>query len=175
MAPSARLVNTAGVNQAEILQGLLDERGIRDVAARFYDAAMRGDIDAFTACWDADGVWEITAPNQGRWVGTAQLADGQRQFQKLNDFFFGATLPGTIVVDGDTARARFGVVELAARGKSGYANAGFYDDELRRDGPSDTGRWVFTRRTYYYFWVNNDQPFPGQVVGLPDAVRSPLP
>jgi len=46
----------------DVVQALVDERGVRDVAARFYDAAMRGDIGAFTACWDPDGVWEISSP-----------------------------------------------------------------------------------------------------------------
>lgn len=156
------------------LQRLVDENGIREVAARFYDAAVRGDTDSFTGCWAPDGTWEITEPNAGRWVGHPEIAAGLRQFGQVNDFFFGLSTPATLRIDGDVAQARFHVVELAARGDGGYANAGLYDDELRREGPPEQGRWIFTRRTYYYLWVNNNQSFPGQVVGLPAAVRKPL-
>lgn len=95
------------------VQRMLDEHAITRLAARFYDAAMRRDVVTFPSLFTEDGVWEITAPNPGRWVGREEIGQGLQAFVDLNDFFFGATLPGVITVAGDRAQARFGVVELA--------------------------------------------------------------
>lgn len=152
------------------LARMLDEHAITRLAARFYDAAMRGDVATFQRLFVPDGVWEITQPNPGRWVGREQIGEGLQAFTEINDFFFGATLPGVFRVEKDRALARFGVVELAARGDApGYQNVGYYEDELVRDGDD----WRFASRTYSYLWVDNAASFAGQSVTLPDRLTGP--
>lgn len=152
------------------LQRMLNEHAITRLAARFYDAAMRGDVVTFQSLFTEDGVWEITAPNPGRWAGQEEIGQGLQAFVDINDFFFGATLPGVIRIDAEVAQARFGVVELAARGdEPGYQNLGYYEDELVRTGDD----WRFASRVYSYLWVDNAASFAGQSVAIPDRLAGP--
>jgi len=159
----------------DALHRVIAERAIFDLMARFDDAIIRRDAEAFRSLWIEDGVWEIGQFNPHgskdiaplRAQGIDQILAAQRQFGALNAFFFRTTLRGVIDLAGDQATARTPTTEYARRHDGhGYNNVALYDDELvRRDGT-----WLFAARRYYYLWIDSQSPIPGSAVPLPDAL-----
>jgi len=159
----------------EALKRMINEQAILDLMARFDDAIIRRDAEAFRSLWAEDGVWEIGQFNPHgstdiaplRAQGIDQILAAQRQFGALNAFFFRTTLRGVIDLAGDQATARTPTTEYARRHDGhGYNNVALYDDELvRRDGT-----WLFAARRYYYLWIDSQSPIPGSAVPLPDAL-----
>lgn len=139
---------------------LLDESAIRDVTARFADAATRGHVERFRSTWAADGVWRI-----GEHVDAHGIDDIVAAYQQLfagREFFVQFAVQGPIAVDGDVATASI-ICNEAARGPGEvyYRNHCVSDDELRR---TDDG-WVFTARTFQYLWLDTS-PFGGDAFQL---------
>ncbi len=75
----------------QLLAKLITERDIEDLLARFDDAAIRYDRDAFRNLWMPDGVWEISDPVPLRAQGQDAVVAALDQFHTVNEFFFRST------------------------------------------------------------------------------------
>ena len=152
-------------NQAALAR-LLDEASIRNATARFADAAMRGDYDAFRDVWADDAEWTIGKPAGVRAVGVDDIVATLRHLRAGKGFFVQFAAQGVIEIDGDDATARC-ICHEAARGPGAtyYRNHCVAFDRLRRSGNG----WVFTARAFEYLWLDAS-PFPGEAFPLfPDA------
>jgi ketosteroid isomerase-like protein len=131
-----------------------DELAIRNLAERFSDAANRKDGEAFQALWAPDGQWIIGPPINVEFKGKENMGPSVTHMLGLWDFFVQLSGPGVVVLDGDSATARFYVNEIA-RGKDGKGNynLSMYDDELVKTD----GVWYFKTRTYKTIY--QDAPF----------------
>jgi hypothetical protein len=129
------------------LQHLEDEAAIRDLAARFADAATRGDHVTIRSLFMPDGIFTIGEP--------------------FAVFFVQFVHSRLIQLDGNTASARWLLREVglgpakSGHGKSYYNNFGFFIDELEKVD----GKWLFKTRTYPYLYLDTD-PFTGRGVAL---------
>ena len=135
---SKQTSSTPDINLA--LQQLLDEHAILSLTARFDAAILRRDSATFRELWMEDGVCEIGQHNPGesenisplRAEGIAAILEAQEMFNKLNEFFFRATLRSVIEISDDPATARSPNIELARRHDGhGYANVALYRRRTR--------------------------------------------
>ena len=162
---------TASTNELDLaLRRLLDENAILTLMARFDDAVIRQDTDAFRTLWVPDAVWEIGEPIPMQAKGVDEIVAALQKFNDVNEFFFRTTLRPVIMLDGDRAISRSPSTEYARRRDGhGYNNVAIWQDKLeRRDG-----NWLFVSRQYYYVWVDNSSAIPGTAVALPTSVLSP--
>lgn len=133
----------------------MDEAAIRNVIARFADAATRGDLDAFRTVWADDGEFKIGEAPHG------QLASGVDEAVGLLGklltgltYFVQFAVPGVIEIDGDEASTRTFVHESAlGSGDHYYRNHCIAFDRLRRSGED----WVFTSRSFQYLWLDTGE------------------
>jgi len=145
------------------LDRLVIQNGIEDLLARFDDAVLRFDIEAFRELWAEDAVWEISAPAPMRASGRNEIVQALEKFHTINQFFFRTTSRPVIHADGDHASFRSPTLELARReGNVGYANVAVYFDEAKLH----EGYWQFTRRYYQYLWVDLTTLLTGEIVPL---------
>jgi hypothetical protein len=147
------------------LQVLEDEVAIRDLAARFADAATRGDHDTLRTLWKPDGVLIIGEPFPITCKGIDEITAHIRKLRDGKEFFVEFIHSGLIKLDGDMASARWLVREIGLgpgkSGKSFYNNFGFFIDEFERVA----GRWLFKTRTYPYLYLDTDS-FNGKAVAM---------
>lgn len=147
----------------DALSRLIDEAAIRDLTARFADAATRGDVERFCATWAPDGQFKI-----GKGVHAVGLDDIETTFRGLREgreFFVQFAAQGPIHIDGDEASSSC-IVNEAARGpgQTYYRNHAVSTDRLRR---TDAG-WVFVERHFLYLWLDTS-PFAGDSIPFPTA------
>ncbi len=112
------------------LQRLEDEAAIRDLAARFADAATRADIETIRTLFKPDGVFTIGEPFAVTCKGVDEIVALLHKLRDGKDFFVHFVHSGLIQVDGDTASARWLIREVglgpakSGPGKSYYNNFG---------------------------------------------------
>jgi hypothetical protein len=125
---------------------MADELAIRNLAERFSDAANRKDGDAFQALWAKEGKWIIGAPINMEFSGKENMGSSVTHMLGLWDFFVQLSGPGVVILQGDSAKARFYVNEIA-RGKDGKGNynLSMYEDSLVKI----EGKWYYKKRTYH--------------------------
>jgi len=149
----------------ERLQHLEDDAAIRDLAARFADAATRGDHQTLRSLWKPDGIFVIGEPFAVTCKGIDEISAHIRKLRDGKDFFVEFVHSGLVQIDGNTASARWLVREVGMgpgkSGKSYYNNFGFFIDELEKID----GTWLFKSRTYPYLYLDTD-PFTGTAVAL---------
>lgn len=149
------------------LQHLEDEAAIRDLAARFADAASRGDHRTISNLFKRDAVFTIGEPNKVTVSGADEIAALIDKLRSGKEFFVQFVHSGLIHLDGNTASARWLIREVAlgagksGSGKSYYNNFGFFIDELEKV----SGKWLFKTRHYPYVYLDTD-PFTGNAVDL---------
>ncbi len=149
------------------LERLEDQAAIRDLAARFADAATRGDHKTITSLCKRDAVFTIGKPNAMSVTGADEIAALIDKLRSSKDFFVQFVHSGLIVVDNDTASARWLMREVGlgdakeGPGKSFYNNFGFFIDELEKID----GKWLFKTRSYPYLYLDTD-PFTGKGIPL---------
>lgn len=149
------------------LQRLEDEAAIRDLAARFADAASRGDHKTICTLFKRDAVFNIGEPNAVTVSGADEIAALIDKLRGGKDFFVEFVHSGLISLDGNTASARWLIREVAlgapktGPGKSYYNNFGFFMDELEKVD----GKWLFKTRTYLYLYLDTDS-FTGKGIAL---------
>ncbi|MEM7078349.1 MAG: nuclear transport factor 2 family protein [Pseudomonadota bacterium] len=146
------------------LQTLLDERDIRDLVARYADAVIRRDKDAWGDTWAADGRWKLPG---------ARLVEGREAIVELwlgamARFKFVAQIihQGLVRMDGDEAFGRFTLTEhLQFADGGGMFNVGVYQDRYVNTADG----WRFAER--HYTALYNDQgsgDMTGAVVDYPE-------
>lgn len=147
------------------LQQLKDEAAIRALADRFSDAANRKDGAAFQALWAKDCTWKIGPPINVAFSGRDSMGVSVERMLGLWDFFVQLTGPGVIQVQGNQAKARFYVNEIA-RAKAdqhGNYNLSMYEDELIKEA----GEWRFKTRTYHTIYQDAPE-YRGLIQALPN-------
>lgn len=119
-----------------------DRLSIRELLECYADAVFRHDSQAWSACWDDDGVWEIAGARlTGREDIVAAWTAAMRPFA-LAAFH---VQPGAIEVTGDRAQVRSYTREFFVLTDGGRRHiSGRYDDELLR---TQAG-WRFAVRRY---------------------------
>jgi ketosteroid isomerase-like protein len=137
------------------LRALEDEAEIHRLAARFSDAVNERDIAAFAQLWATDGaVWNIGPPLPLSASGREAIVAMLEGLYKMERYFMQMTHSGVVVLDGDSATARF-VVREHGRGESTYyENLAVYNDEFVRQ----TDGWHFAKRSYTYRFLDR-KPF----------------
>lgn len=159
---------TASTSELDLaLRRILDENAILTLMARFDDAVIRQDLDAFRALWVADAVWEFGDPLAMLAKGIEEIVAALQKYNDINEFFFRTTLRALIAVNGARATSRAPSTEYARRHDGhGYNNVALWQDEFeRRDG-----KWLFSSRRYYYVWVDSSSPILGSAVPLPTTL-----
>ena len=94
------------------LQHLEDEAAIRDLTARFADAATRGDHETIRSLWKPDGVFMIDEPFAVTCKGIDEIDALLRKLRDGKDFFVEFIHSGLVQLDGNTASARWLVREV---------------------------------------------------------------
>lgn len=114
--------------------------GVRQLQARFIDAAWRQDADDFAACWTKDGVWKIAGMEM---VGREAIADACRRMLGRCKRIQLVLMPAIIELDGSEAIGRHHVIEFATmQDDSGFMTFGVYHDRFAEED----GRWRFKHR-----------------------------
>jgi uncharacterized protein (TIGR02246 family) len=114
--------------------------GVRQLQARFIDAAWRQDADDFAACWTKDGVWKIAGMEM---VGREAIADACRRMLGRCKRIQLVLMPAIIELDGAEAIGRHHVIEFATmQDDSGFMTFGVYHDRFAEED----GRWRFKHR-----------------------------
>ena len=154
------------------VQQLLAENGIRNLAAKFSDVAVRFDLAGLREIWTPDAVWEIGPPLPARAAGIDAIVEMMKQLRPAFELFVQLTHSGTIEIAGDRARSRW-IVQEVGRNENTHRNYNNYalyvDDLVRLDG-----RWLYKQRRYDYLWVDLETHLPGRSFALPDEVTNPL-
>ena len=157
------------------LEHLEDEAAIRDLAARFADAATRADYETVRSLFKPDAVFTIGEPFATTSTrGVDEIVALIHKLRDGKDFFVEFVHSGLVQLDGNTASARWLVREVGmgpgknGSGKSYYNNFGFFIDELEKVD----GKWLFKTRTYPYLYLDTD-PFTGKAVPWTPTSASP--
>ena len=89
------------------LQHLEDEAAIRDLAARFADAATRADYETIKSLFTTDAVFTIGEPFAVSCKGPDEIVALIHRLRDGKDFFVEFVHSGLIQLDGNTASARW--------------------------------------------------------------------
>lgn len=119
---------------------LQDELELRDLVARYADAVNRNDEEAWRATWGENGVWELMGNTiEGRNAVVAVWRGAMASFR----FALHCVHTGVLEIEGDEARGRWTLSELAAP-KDGDPQlmVALYHDAYRRTPEG----WRFARR-----------------------------
>ncbi len=129
-----------------------DRVEIADLHARFGLAVNTRDRGLFATLWVADAFWRIDDPIHFEASGRDAIVASWANILATYDLFAHCAHTGTVTFTGDDAANGFVTVNEWGRpsdGKSGYFNAGLYEDELRREA----GVWKYARRIYRYLYL----------------------
>jgi hypothetical protein len=127
------------------LDHLLAVEGVRQLHARYVDAVLRKDYDAFEDCWTADAEWRIAGRVHSRRPAIrAFLESAMGNFHRVIMTF----RTPLIELDGDRARGRVHVTEQNGfiSGRPGSTIGTYYEKLVREDG-----RW---RRSWALFQLH---------------------
>ena len=141
---------------------LADRQAIDDLVARFADAAVRADADAFASLWADGGRWDVGPPLDRTFQGRTAIRDGFSGLIGGWEFLVQTPGYGIVEVTGDSASGRWLTREVGRTADgAGHTNDAFYTDRYVRtpDG------WRFASRAYRVFRAD-DQPVPGKFVGV---------
>lgn len=125
------------------LSGSIEDRlEILELHARYATTSSRGDKAGWLTCWTQDGSWvSHIFECHGQAAISAKYDEIMAPFAKL--FFL--SQPGTIEIEGDTARGQSTAMEIAEFKAGGvFKLAGAYEDRFVKQG----GEWLFARRDY---------------------------
>lgn len=128
-------------------QTVVDELAIRQLTAAYSDAVNRRDRDDFVAVWAPDAKWIV--PGLADTIGGEAAADQLLRLTEDMEFMLQHLQGGQVWVEGDTARARWYIVELGrTKAGQGVHIAGVYQDRLVR---TDAG-WRFLQRHFEFLY-----------------------
>ena len=121
---------------------LSDELGLRNLEARYCDAVIRRDADAWESTWALDGVWEFMG----------QTIEGRNNIvtlwkQAMDDFpmIIHHYLSGGINIDGDNASCRWYINEMVINTMGEALHFfGVYNDQCRKI----ENEWLFKKRRF---------------------------
>lgn len=128
------------------MSNLDDQQALRDLMARYIDAVVRYDEDAWIATWAPDSVWNLLGnPISGR---ENILALWQ---QMMQTFEFAIMMPSSCLfqIDGDTASGHWYLHEHTrdTQGKASTILSRYLDTYVRQDG-----QWLYQSREYNFIY-----------------------
>jgi uncharacterized protein (TIGR02246 family) len=119
---------------------LEDTLNIQQLYARYSDAIMRYDHDAFGSCWCDDGCWLLLGKE---YRGKEAIVAAYANTVAATDFVMHLALSPLIALTGDTARVRSQVQEIAHfTNGDGMLLLGNYNDVVQKVD----GSWLFADR-----------------------------
>ena len=123
-----------------------DDLQLRNLMARYTDAVMRRDVEAWTATWAEDATWNLLGnPVTGRdnIVGLWQTM--------MQGFEFAALMPSSSLfeVDGDSASGHWYLHEYTrtVEGETATILSRYLDTYVRQDG-----QWLYQTREYNFIY-----------------------
>ncbi len=120
-----------------------DELAIRDLGARYIDAANRADIQDWRATWHSDARWFLLGQEI---VGLEAMSTFWLQTMEMLDYVVMALNSSTLDIDGEAASGRTYVTEhLCLKGAEPSMVQGVYDDTYIKLN----GEWYFDSRRYH--------------------------
>src|SRR6266567_2863006 len=90
-----------GLSKKKRLKNLEDEAAIRALVARFIDAFVVSDVEAFKTLWVKEGSWTIQHPNFHSSEGIDKISEMFIALKKESDFVVQFAQSGVIKLDGD--------------------------------------------------------------------------
>ena len=149
------------------LQSIADRVEIEALRGEFTDAVMMRDYDRLASLFTPDGA--VRMPHIGAEATSREdIRAGIERMQGLWDYFVQNTHPGSIRLDGDTARGRAYISELMHGRGGSHLNASVYHDRYRR---TEDG-WKFTERVYEVRYVDTT-PLAGSAPGATGSAAPP--
>lgn len=147
---------------------LADELAIRNLEARYCDAVIRRDADAWESIWAVDGVWEFMG----------QTIEGRENIvtlwkQAMDDFpmIIHHYLSGGINIDGDNASCRWYINEMVINSmEESQQFFGVYNDECRKI----ENEWLFTKRRFDLMYQGPGPLDAAGWLGYPQDLNGPI-
>ncbi|MFD1613279.1 nuclear transport factor 2 family protein [Sphingomonas tabacisoli] len=140
---------------------LVIDAGVRQLQARFIDAAWRQDANEFAACFTADGVWKIAGMEI---KGRAAIAEACRTLLGRCERVQLILMPPILEVTADGAIGRSHVTEFAKmRDGSSAMTFGIYHDRFAQED----GRWRYRSR-HWSFAYRGPADLSAPFVDTPD-------
>ena len=122
-----------------------DRLAIRELLESYADAVCRVDADAWGATWDEDSVWELPDyPDIGSIRGRENIVAAWKVAMSHYPGVIFIATPGSIEVDGATARVRSYTSEVYDQNGVTKRDRGRYEDVVVKRN----GRWLFQRRVF---------------------------
>jgi ketosteroid isomerase-like protein len=122
---------------------------IEALRGEFTDAVMMRDYDRLASLFTRDGA--VRMPHIGaEATSREEIRAGIERMQGLWDYFVQNAHPGTIELDGDTARGRAYISELMHGRGGSHLNYAVYHDSYQRTREG----WKFTERVYEVKYVD---------------------
>lgn len=117
-----------------------DTLNIQQLYARYSDAIMRYDVDAFKSCWSEDAYWLLLG-NEYR--GKEEIAAAYSNAVESTNFVMHLAIAPLISIHGDKAKVRSQIQEIIHfSGGGAMLILGNYNDELHKID----GQWLFADR-----------------------------
>jgi ketosteroid isomerase-like protein len=140
-----------------------DELAIRDLVARYSDAVIRADSEAWAATWAEGASWRV-GPSESH--GREAIVETWTRLMGIFDRVRQITEQGTVEIEGDRARGRWYVTEYGwpRQGAPNLLFGVYHDAYARIDGA-----WRFTRRRFDLLYTGppdltgRNHPFPTDV------------
>lgn len=124
-----------------------DRLMIRELIDSYSDAISRVDADDYAQCWADEGaIWSIPwYPAIGTIEGKGNILSFWVEAMKTfaGDHF--TMVPGSIEVDGNTAKVTAYSAEVYDIGDTIFRDRGYYEDLCVKVG----GRWFFKEKTFH--------------------------
>lgn len=122
-----------------------DRLAIRELLEAYADAVTRCDAEAWAATWAQDAQWSLPDyPELGTTHGRPAIKAMWIEAMKGYPGIMFEAWPGSIEVDGDTARVRSYTSEVYDQADQTMRDRGVYEDVCRKID----GKWVFASRSF---------------------------
>ncbi len=148
---------------------MTEESRIATLTYRWHDANNRRNRKEFLSFWTEDATFAAGEPEAWSAVGVERIAALYDKLLARFPFFFTMPHCPVIEVNGNEARARWHIHEVAAGPDSRYGmvNYGIYEDRLVKVD----GEWRFKVRFFNYLFLSED-PLSGVAYPLTESLSS---
>jgi len=145
-----------------------DILAIQQLYARYSDAIMRNDADAFASCWSEDASWLLLG---NTYRGKQAIVEAYSLSVASTDFVLHLALSPLILIEGNRARVRSQVLEiLHLSGGGAMILLGNYNDDLLRIDD----QWLFSDRRISVRYSGPFQMDDTAFIPFPPDAAAPL-
>lgn len=122
-----------------------DRLAIRELWDAYSDAVCRFDAEDWAALWVEDSSWHLPDyPEYGATEGKSAIVEMWTTAMKDYPGIIFVTTPGSIEIDGDSARATCYTSEVFDQDGQCHRHRGYYEDTLVKV----EGQWLFKSRSF---------------------------